>query len=149
MTVRDLAAVDEALLIAKTRRMIAAIGLPTTLHLLETLGGTYLELPQGRLWRKRRNVLAELIGEKAATAFHREFAQGDRRLLLPKADKILLQLRDRRICAEADDLSVRDQALQYRLTMRQVQNIRRRGVRHIPKKPSNQIELPLDSLVEA
>jgi hypothetical protein len=128
-TPEALQGVDEQLLIAKVRRMIAAIGLPATVQLLETWGGTYLELPQGRLWRKRGGVLAQLIGEDAAERFHAEFAHGERRILLPKVDRILLQLRDREICANAETESVRDQALRYRLTTRQVQNIRRRGVR--------------------
>lgn len=139
---RDWDAVDETLLIAKVRRMIRAIGLPNTVLLLETLGGTYLELPQGRLWRKHRGTLATLIGDAAADAFHREFAHGERRILLPKVDKLLIQIRDRRIWDEADDgMSVREQALKYRLTMRQIQKIRRRRHSPVPCRPTPQLPL--------
>lgn len=145
MKARDLSRIDEQLLIAVVRRMIAAIGLPNTLLLLETWGGTYLYLPQGRLWRKARGALAELIGETAADAFHAEFADGSRRILLPKADKLLLQLRDQEICDAADEMSVRDQALHYRLTTRQIQNIRRKGEQAARKgqvrRATNQFEL--------
>jgi hypothetical protein len=138
---KDWDAVDETLLIAKVRRMIRAIGLPHTVRLLETWGGTYLELPQGRLWRKQSGALAALLGQDAADAFHAEFAHGERRILLPKVDKILIQLRDRQICAESEDISARDQALRYRLTERQIHKIRARGWRRAEARPTPQLSL--------
>ena len=47
---------------------------------------------------------------------------------MPKADKILKQLRDREICETAETMSEREQALKYRLSVRQIQTIRARGV---------------------
>lgn len=141
MTERDLSGINPDLLIAKVRRMIEAIGLPATVQLLEAWGGTYLDLPQGRMWRKQGGVLAQLIGEPLADKFHAEFANGERRMLLPKADKLLIQLRDREICAGADAESVRDQALKYRLTTRQVQNIRKRGVKPVRSRPTAQLDM--------
>ncbi len=126
MNTADLAGLDDALLISKTRRIIRAIGLVKTMVLLEALGGTYVELPNGRMWRKAisHSPLIGVIGPESAAVFYSEFARGDRRMLLPKVDKILLQLRDQKIRADAGTITVRDQALQYRLTVRQIFNIR-------------------------
>ena len=132
---------DEQRLISKTRRLIGAIGLPATLRLLETLGGTYLELPQGHTWRAHRSSLAELIGAKETDALYREFRADGRKLLVPKADKIIKQVRDREICAEAPSMSERDQALKYRLTIRQIQNIRKRGITPPTARPASQFDL--------
>lgn len=120
--------VDESLLIHKTRRMIALIGLPKTLLLMETLGGTYIEMPSGHSWRRHDSELARLIGRNELDALYQEFRAAGRKFLVPKADKILKQLRDREICETAETMSEREQALKYRLTVRQIQTIRARGV---------------------
>lgn len=136
--VDTLQGVDTTQLIAKTRRIIDAIGLPATLALLQARGGTILELPHGRLYRQRRSMLVGLIGEAAAEAFLGAFANGERRMFLPKADKILLQVRNRAIRAD-DEHSNTELALAYKLTVRQIQTIR--NTETPPQKPTRQGDL--------
>lgn len=105
------------------QRMLDCIGLAKTLIVLEALGGTRYEKPQGYRWRHRTNKLAELIGWDAAEAFHAEFAADfSRGVDLPKPDRILQQMRCREI--HASDASSRVLALRYRLTERRIRQIR-------------------------
>ena len=119
--------VDIKLVGDKTRRIIRAIGLSKTVSLLDRRGGTYIDLPHGPRRTSRLKVLPELIGEDAAGAFFDEFADGSKRILLPKADKILMQLRDAVICTELETYSVPTVTLRHGLHIRTVQLIRKRG----------------------
>lgn len=119
----ELQDIDQRELIPSIRRMISAMGLDKTLLLLETWGGTYLSLQTGRQWRWHETTLSHLVGPHAAEAFGRAF-EGLTVMLLPKADSILRQLRDREIRAATGVESVRALALRYRMSERQVYNIR-------------------------
>jgi Mor family transcriptional regulator len=89
--------------------------------------------------RRDRTLLKDLIGALAAEAFYAEFA-GTAEVTLPKADKILAQLRDAAICADQDH-SLMELAVMYRLTSRQIQNIRARGVAGHERGPDPQFDL--------
>lgn len=115
--------IDLRQLIPPIRRMIAAMGLDKTLLLLEARGGTYISLQTGRQWRWQDTALSQLVGQEAADAFRNEF-EGESVILLPKADSILRQVRDREIRAAGGEVSVRDLALRYGMSERQVYNIR-------------------------
>ena len=133
--------VDERLLPPQIRRMIAAIGLPLTLHLLELRGGTRLALPLADA-RRKHYELADLIGAAPSRAFYREFGgKGVRFIQLPKADKILRQARDAAIRQDCRTDSVSTVALRYRLTMRQVQNIKQSEDYPVWRKPDSQLDL--------
>lgn len=135
-------AVDERLLPPQLRRMIAAIGLPATVVLLQARGGTRLKLPTGRLRSRRSQVLSGLIGPEAAQAFQAEFCRPGRASMdLPKADKILMQVRNAAIHREAEADSLAELALRYRLTIRQVQNILATKDWPAWRKPRPQLEL--------
>ncbi|WP_051278450.1 Mor transcription activator family protein [Solimonas flava] len=116
------ATVDLAPLPPMLRRLVRALGLPATLQLLEARGGTRFYLG-GERGRRDRHVLADIIGKEAAEAFYREFG-GVPEVTLPKADKIVQQTRDAQIRADTEH-SLMELAVMYRLTSRQVQNIRR------------------------
>ena len=62
-----------------------------------------------------------------------------RGLSLPKADKLLAQIRNKTIRAEQDTKSLTVQALEYRLTARQVQNIRRGSDPEIAPDPQSDL----------
>lgn len=109
-------AIDESLLPPLLRQIVRAIGAPLALSLVRSRGGTRLHLADGPLLR-------DLIGPDATRALLTAFA-GRQEITLPKADKIIAQLRNHAIRAEAGGKSLMQQALEHDLTTRQVQNIR-------------------------
>lgn len=120
-------AFDERLLppsLSAMRRILRAIGPNHTIALLKARGGTRLHLVAGPL-------LHELIGTEATQALLAAFPDQDE-ISLPKADKLIKQIRDRLIRAEKNTKSLTDQALEHDLTARQITNIRRAD----PPKPA-------------
>lgn len=142
--------ISERLLPPSIKRMIRSIGLPATLTLLEALGGTRIQLSLGARRRVHRS-LVELIGADASKALYAEFCvRGVKELMLPKVDKILRQARDAAIRAECETQQIATVALRYKLTMRQIQKIRRSSDYPIWRRPAPpQLELfgaePADS----
>jgi hypothetical protein len=130
------------------RRLIKAMGLPATLTLLQARGGTRFYVG-GQRGRRDKQLLVSLVGDAAALAFYAEFAAADRprlrggvasEITLPKLDKLALTYRDAMICADADR-SLMELALMYRLTSRQIQNIRAKGPRARSEAETRQIDL--------
>lgn len=139
--VSDAFAIDEGLLPTQLKLLVPAIGLPKTMQLLAKRGGTRIHL-RGERARRDRELLESIIGADDAAKLRDVLGwRVDRRATpdgikeerikrdsidLPKIDKIVQQVRDAAI--RADPRSLMDLALEYRLTVRQVQNIRsRRG----------------------
>ena len=105
------------------RRLVRALGVAATLKLLEERGGTRVYISGGRQ-RADRRMLKALIGAEAAEAFYAEFGAHAPELDLPKADKLLMQMRDDAIRLDkAQGLSFDLVARKYRLTRRRVIDI--------------------------
>ena len=113
-------AIDERLLPPVTRRIVAAIGVAGTMRLLKARGGIRLWLPKHG---DRSNVLQDILGCEHTAQLLAAFPDADV-ISLPKADKLLAQIRDAAIRSEheaGDSLAVL--ALRYDLTERHVLNI--------------------------
>lgn len=90
-------------LLPDTIRTVAQlIGLPLTLRLVETLGGTTFPVSKNktRMGQIRFEALAEVVGVEAADALTRHF--GGDMLSIAKCDVALRELRDRQIREEFD-----------------------------------------------
>lgn len=112
--------IDERLLppsLSALRRILRAIGPHKTIALLKARGGTRLKLINGPL-------LHGLIGEESTEQLLAAFPHQDE-ISLPMADKLAAQIRNRVIAAEQVTKSLPEQALEHRLTVRQIANIRR------------------------
>lgn len=106
------------------RQLVRAIGVAATIKLLQGLGGTRLFFSEfrrgGRDWQKVR----DLVGKESADAVYAAFKGNRRDLSLPKADKILIQLRDRAIRADRRrGLTIESLAVRYNMTRRHVSTI--------------------------
>ena len=113
-------AIDERLLPPVTRRIVAAIGVAGTMRLLKARGGIRLWLPKNG---DRSNVLQDILGREHTAQLLAAFPDADV-ISLPKADKLLAQIRDAAIRSEhdaGDSLAVL--ALRYDLTERHVLNV--------------------------
>lgn len=91
------AELDVGLLEPLLREIVALVGLPLTLRLVERFGGTPLYIPAAGD-TDRLQHLVDLIGPEAAAALAREM--GSQQHLIPKALPALRELRNRKI--EAD-----------------------------------------------
>lgn len=101
------------------RVLVQVIGLRATLALLQARGGTPYTVP---IDGGRSRVLCEIIGAHAAEKLSARFKQ--RTLSLPKLDKAVKQIRDRRIRQDhAQGVSLSELAFRYRLTTRHISNI--------------------------
>lgn len=115
-----IATIDEQQLPPQLRRLVRAIGLPATSTLLKARGGTRLMLGKNVAGA---TLLLELIGPAHTKALLETF-EGATELMLPKADKLLAQARDRAIRSEhAEGISLMVLALRYDLTTRHILNI--------------------------
>lgn len=112
--------IDERLLPPVARRIVAAIGVAPALKLLRARGGVRLWLPKHG---DRSGVLQDILGRDHTAQLLAAFPDADV-ISLPKADKLLAQIRDAAIKAEhgAGD-SLPKLALRYDLTERHVLNI--------------------------
>lgn len=112
--------IDERLLPPVTRRIVSAIGVANTMRLLKARGGIRLWLPKNG---DRSAVLIDILGRDQTTQLLAAFPDADV-LSLPKADKLLAQIRDAAIRHEhAAGDSLTTLALRYDLTERHVLNI--------------------------
>lgn len=121
MTESEAISIDERLLPPQLRLLMRAIGAAQSLKLLRKRGGIRLQMPKGA--HQRCPVLEEILGADDAAKVIQAFA-GRQEIFLPKADKMVAQLRNLVIRAEASSKSLMQQALEHDLTTRQVWNIR-------------------------
>lgn len=108
------------------REIVRLIGLPRAVDLFRTLGGVSFPAPQGennnRMGALRFEMLAECVGVDAARVLCREFSGTV--FYIPKCERALLKIRDRRIVLEFDKGATAEElALKYRLTERRVMGI--------------------------
>lgn len=116
----DLAGVEISRLVSKDiKRMIEAIGLPLTLQVLRRHGGTRIRKPRG----KDPMMFPAVIGKDAARSLAKLYEHAEY-VTLPKADKILQEVRDTAIRADRE-LGLNELAERWNLTTRQILNIRR------------------------
>lgn len=118
MDAQDLIAVDPNRLPPQIRQFVVVIGLPATVKLLQQRGGTTLRIAKRA---EKSEVLLEILSfdvvKKLCSAMPGKILQ------LPKADKILLQIRNKAIRVERGSVSAAQLALKYSLTRRQIINI--------------------------
>lgn len=113
-------AIDERLLPPVTRRIVGAIGVAATMKLLKARGGIRLWLPKNS---ENSEILTELLGPQLAAQLVEAFPD-ERVIKMPKADKLLAQIRDDAIRAQyAKGDSQAVLAIRYDLTDRQIENI--------------------------
>jgi Mor family transcriptional regulator len=110
--------IDTDLLPPILQNIVAGIGLPLTMKLVQARGGVRLYVPKLEL--EDDHYLVQLLGREAAEKLQSMFG-GDEHFDLPKAERALRAVRDteirrRRIKGE----SVRSLALEYGLTERQI-----------------------------
>jgi len=113
----DLELVDPKLLPPQIRFYINVIGLPDTLKLLQKKGGTFLRVPLSA----KGTQLEQLIGYDAANKLCEAIAGEIKEL--PKADKILTQLRNHAINEARKTMSASQVALKFNLTRRHTINL--------------------------
>ena len=116
-----MASAASALLPGVLREIEALIGLAGTLRLAETYGGVRLYVP---MQMHDGHALAQLLGLDAAQRLAEVFG-GIEHFDIPKAAAVTRAVRNRQMAAERAQagLSIRQLALKYQLTERQVRNI--------------------------
>lgn len=112
-------AIDESTLPPQMRQLVRAIGVVDTIKLLKARGGTFLKPPHSA----DRTYLVELVGKDSTRALINLY-EGQPFVMLPKADKLLAQIRDRQIREQrAAGESLMTLALRFDLTVRMIQYI--------------------------
>lgn len=101
------------------RELVELMGLPATLKLVDHYGGVRLYVP---VKYDSDHVLVRQIGAAAATILIEHYG-GEEHFDIPKAERALRAVRDRRIRAEYACKSRRRLAREYDLTERQIGNI--------------------------
>ncbi len=128
--------IDERLLPPVTRRIVAAIGVAGAMRLLKARGGIRLWLPKNG---DRSDVLNDILGKELAAQLLAAFPDADV-ISLPKADKLLAQIRDAAIRREHDaGDSMAVLALRYELTERHVLNVVQSAARPIWRAPERDL----------
>lgn len=113
-------AIDVRRLPPPARKLVAAIGVESTIRLLSIRGGARLCVPHDPA---RSHTLTPALGVEAVTALVKVFGGGTW-VDLPMPDKLLNQIRDAQIRAEhAEGDSLMTLAGRYSLTTRHIQNI--------------------------
>lgn len=106
---------------APLSQFVDLIGLPMTLRLIDNFGGVSIYLPHATRV-KARSPLAQVIGfeamQKLAAAWPMES------VMVPRGAAYLRRQRDAAICGDLAIMSVRDVALKYETTERNVHRIR-------------------------
>jgi hypothetical protein len=111
--------VELALLPPQIRMLANTIGLHATLALLRARGGTPYTVP---VHGDRSKFLTSIMSVDSARALSASY--GWQTLTLPKLDKAMIQIRNRRIQQEATNgESLATLARRYNLTTRQISNI--------------------------
>jgi len=114
---KDLELVDPKLLPPQIRFYINTIGLPNTLKLLQSKGGTFLRVPLSPSGSELEKIIGFDSANKLCEVIGGEIKE------LPKADKILMQLRDRAINEARKTMSASQAALKFNLTRRHIINL--------------------------
>lgn len=109
---------DVELLEPLLRQFVELIGLGPTMALVDAHGGTRLCIAEAA---DENAALVALIGADKAAILGRHF--GRERPVIPKGEAALRALRDRRIGADLEHMSVRRVALKYGLTERRIWQI--------------------------
>ncbi len=117
ITHEDLNLVNPNLLPPQIRAFIQIIGLPDTIILLESKGGTFIRIP----FEAKGSQLESIIGLSAANKLCE--VMGGQKKELPKPDKILTQLRNHAIRNARKNMSASQVALKFNLTRRHVINL--------------------------
>lgn len=110
--------IDVQLLEPLLRQLVDLIGLGPTMALVDAYGGTRLCIAEKA---DENQALVALVGPENAALLGRHF--GRERPLIPKAGAALRALRDRRIVADLERMSVRQVALKYQLHERRIWQI--------------------------
>lgn len=105
------------------KAVVRALGYQGARDWLDIHGGVNVNLPRHQT-EALGLTTAELARLRQTLAPHLDDAD---RLWMPKADRLWRLARNHAICAMADEQSIREQAHQYRLSSRQITNIRREG----------------------
>lgn len=86
------------------RQIVALIGLPDTILLVEKLGGTTFPMPVGKnaMGELRFNMLAEKVGADIAKKLCDHYAR--EKLYIPRCAEALLRVRNRIIHQQFDDM---------------------------------------------
>jgi hypothetical protein len=106
--------------------LIALIGLPATIQLVEAMPGIKFPVPKGEDNNSggaaRFATLVEAVGDKAAHVLVAHFGGDD--LYVPSCKKAIQLARDRQIVAEyLDGSTVTELAIRYRLSYRRIEVI--------------------------
>ncbi|WP_306602507.1 hypothetical protein [Azonexus sp.] len=119
------------------KAVVKALGYVRAREWLETRGGVNVNIPvlKGEALGLKADEMARL---RIVLAAHMDAAG---RVSMPKADKLWQVARNVAICKTSTQYSIRDQALAYRLTGRQITNIRRNGDTGINPAGDGQLDL--------
>lgn len=110
--------IDVQLLEPLLRQLVDLIGLGPTMRLVEAYGGTRLCVPEKI--ENNQDLLA-LLGSETCRLLSRHYRL--ERLVIPKAEAALRAIRNRRILADLERMSVRQVALKYQLHERRIWQI--------------------------
>ena len=115
----DLDRISEKLLPPRARMLVKAIGLPATLKLLETHGGTPIRIPARS---QRSKALGRILSREQLDGLVDLW--GGHNIELPKIDSCLIQIRDQIIIARSQaGQSHVSLAREFKLTRRTIINI--------------------------
>ena len=110
--------IDVQLLEPLLRQLVDLIGLGPTMALVDAYGGTRLCVPE----KIENNLdLLALLGSDTCRILSRHYRL--ERLVIPKAEAALRAIRNRRILADLERMSVRQVALKYQLHERRIWQI--------------------------
>lgn len=110
--------IDVQLLEPLLRQLVDLIGLGPTMALVDAYGGTRLCVPEKI--ENNQDLLA-LLGSETCRLLSRHYRL--ERLVIPKAEAALRAIRNRRILADLERMSVRQVALKYQLHERRIWQI--------------------------
>lgn len=112
--------IDVALLPIILQDLVKLIGLADTMKLVEAYGGVRLYVPKE--WMEDDHPLVKLLGRASAEKLQSVYG-GEMHFDIPKAVTALRVVRDTQIRAKRTQASVRELALEYRLTERYIHMI--------------------------
>ena len=119
------------------RAVVKALGYVRARAWLETRGGVNINIPAVK--DAALGLSADELARLRITLAPHMDAAG--RVWMPKVDKLWQVARNVAICTTVDRYSIRDQALAYRLSSRQITNIRRDGDTGINPAGDGQLDL--------
>lgn len=129
--------------------LIRLIGLPRTLEIVKRMGGITWPVSKNisKLGEARYQYLAEVVGVEAADKITQHF--GGESIKIPKCERALLELRDRRLRADYDELvremsgndAVMAVAIRYRLDDRWIYRLLKKMDSDAPAGMDSQLGL--------